>query len=137
MQKDVSASPDARLYFFCYDWRRDPNENASKLLLLLRGMKSPPQIIAHSMGAQLSWHVVNREPHLAYSVILAGGPFKGNFSFMRDMVKGGKTVLYKQSPDVLFTYPSPFCFMPLEKDAKLILEDDSEGNWDPTQGEKM
>ena len=138
---DVREGPPRKAYFFCYDWRRDPGENAELLQGVLSAVKASSPgggaaaVIGHSMGAQIAWSVVNGEPELASSLLLAGGPFGGNWSFMRDMVRGGGTMLYRQPPAVLFTYPAPFCFLPLEKDTSESLAKGSEGNWDPKRAE--
>ncbi|GMH66887.1 hypothetical protein TrRE_jg1464, partial [Triparma retinervis] len=87
------------------------------------------------MGAQVAWSAVNGEPGRAGGLLLAGGPFGGNWSFLRDMARGGGTLLYRQKPEVLFTYSSPFCFMPLEKETTESLEGGGEGEWDPKRAE--
>jgi len=66
---EIVDGSKSKLFFFVYDWRRDPNESAKKLHSVLNKISwvlgMPPQIIGHSMGAQLAWHVVNKEPGLA------------------------------------------------------------------------
>ena len=103
---DVREGLPRRAYFFCYDWRRDPSENAELLKGILSAVKASSPgggaaaVIGHSMGAQIAWSVVNGEPELASSLLLAGGPFGGNWSFMRDMIRGGGTMLGQGSRSV-------------------------------------
>jgi pimeloyl-ACP methyl ester carboxylesterase len=123
-------------YSFAYDWRRDNLETVEKFLTFMgdisaRHGRQKVQVVAHSMGGLVSFVALNRRPDLFHSVLFAGVPFAGGISFLEDLHSGTPTGFNKRilSPDVLFTFVSPYCFFPSASyNSKLVQE-----NGDPIQ----
>lgn len=79
--------------------------------------------MAHSMGGLITFVALNRRPDLFESVLFAGIPFGSSISFLEDMHSGAANGLNKSilSPDVYFTFASPFTFFPANpKESRLV-----------------
>ena len=124
---------------FAYDWRRDNLESATEFIKLLENVSQKHggariQVVAHSMGGLITFVALNRRPDLFHSVLFAGVPFGHNISFLEDMHCGiaiglNTTIL---SPQVLFTFASPYSLFPWNTRDSGLVEVNGHGiphNW--------
>mmetsp|Transcript_17748 Transcript_17748/g.22638 ORF Transcript_17748/g.22638 Transcript_17748/m.22638 type:complete len:413 (+) Transcript_17748:143-1381(+) len=117
MEKMALGSTSKRFFVFTYDWRRDNNENAIRLINFMKVLNKihgeKGQVVAHSNGGLLAWNAVNSHPQLFHSALFAAVPFGPSLNFLKDM---NTQVGFKSlSPDVLFTHPCYYSFFPVYK----------------------
>lgn len=116
-------------YPFAYDWRRDNLPNTQRFVEFLETISeqngdAKVQVVAHSMGGLISFAALNQRPDLFHSVLFAGVPFGHSVSFLDDMHAGTATGLNRRilSPNVLFTFPSRYCFFPVDAQQSGLVE---------------
>jgi pimeloyl-ACP methyl ester carboxylesterase len=118
---EAAAAFGYPFYEYSYDWRRDNNETLAAFLRFLEGIKArhggaKVRVIGHSMGGLLTMAAVNARPDLVAKAVIAGSPLAGGIGFLPDLTDGDDTGLNHAllAPPVLATFPSVFCFFPLE-----------------------
>ncbi|PRP75578.1 hypothetical protein PROFUN_16480, partial [Planoprotostelium fungivorum] len=86
-----------KFYPFLYDWRRDLNEAAHNLILLLKRVYSecgrPAQVVGHSNGGLIVYAALN-DPENTYlfdSTLFVGTPFSPMIDFLEFMHVGVPT----------------------------------------------
>ena len=123
------ASASGRAFYpFAYDWRRDNLENTDAFIKFLEKVRPQTggarvQVVSHSMGGLITFVAVNRRPDLFQSVLFAGVPFGSSISFLEDLHSGTSNGFNSRilSPQVLFTFASPYTLLPFEpKESGLV-----------------
>ena len=123
-----AAASGRRFRSFSYDWRRDNLETSDEFIRFLSKVSAENggakiQVVAHSMGGLITFAAMNRRPDLFHSVLFAGVPFGSSISFLEDLHAGTSNGLNSKilSPEVYFTFPSPFTFFPINpKESGLV-----------------
>jgi pimeloyl-ACP methyl ester carboxylesterase len=113
---------------FVFDWRRDPMENAAKLVARIRQVSAAHgnarvQLVGHSNGGVLSLiatnllHATNETGALIHSAVYVGVPFKGSYGLLRTWESDGIVVglSNKKSLDAraALTVSGYYVFLPL------------------------
>lgn len=109
---------DPQAYFFSYDWRRNPLENATLFDQLVdrvtqeTGQK--PSIIAHSMGGLVTHGYLKTHSQKVDRIVYVGVPFKPGVGFLPDLNEGSATGLNKTilNKEAIFSHPSSFTLLP-------------------------
>ena len=136
---DWASGSGRAFYTFAYDWRRDNLETVDQFTAVLveiskRHRRAKVQVVAHSMGGLVSFVALNRAPNLFHSLLFAGTPFGSSISFLEDMHAGTAAGLNGRilSPQILFTFVSPYCFFPSDPNTSGLVKQNGETirhNW--------
>ena len=119
---------------FGYDWRRDNLETVDTFVTFLNRVSqqhggAQVQVVAYSMGGLIAFVALNRRPDLFQSALFVGVPFGHGIGFLEDMHAGTATGLNKRilSPQVLFTFASPYSLFPGNESESGLMEQNGEG----------
>lgn len=86
-------------YFYYYDWRGNPIQNAKNLENLIDRVthetNQKPTLIGHSMGGLLTQYVIIDKPDSIKKAIYISAPFEPGIDFMLDILNGSETGLNK------------------------------------------
>lgn len=105
-------------YFYSYDWRRSPIDNAVGLGTLVDRVQNEtgqkPSIIAHSMGGLITHYYMKSNADKINRLVYVGVPFQPGVSFLEDIDKGSPVGLNKTilSREALFSHPGSFALLP-------------------------
>lgn len=112
----LACSPHS--YFFAYDWRKSPLDNAPLLgelvLRIERETGQKPSLIAHSMGGLVAHTYLKTDATHVDNVVYASVPFQPGIGFLTDLDQGAPTGLNRTllSKEAVFSHPGSFALLP-------------------------
>ena len=115
---NAALACNPKSYFFSYDWRRAPQENALLLTALVERVRretgEKPSLVAHSMGGLITHAYLKEHADTIDKIVYVGVPFQSGVGFLRDIDEGSPVGLNKTilSKEAIFSHPSSYALLP-------------------------